>query len=119
MKQIIFAIVITLSCGDAGAAEYTVKEFLNGYKYGTEQLRLLIEGDLVQMGNAFVSANAVLELQHASPIYCAPPKIGLTGRQYISIINGYVGNKEILLNRSISNPSMLLLYALKKAYPCK
>jgi len=47
----------------ANAQDYTISEFLNGYDYGDKKLKRLVEGDVAQMGHAFVSVNGFLMTQ--------------------------------------------------------
>jgi hypothetical protein len=111
-------LAVLLFCAQANAKDYTIEEFLNGYRSGDMILKRVMEGDVAQMGHAFVSVNGFLKNQNKDLIYCPPNEKTFTGDKYIEIIRSYVGNNETLLKRKISNTSMLLLFALRKKYPC-
>lgn len=118
VKLALIGCFILFCAPSVNAQDYTIAEFLNWYNNGDQNLRRLMEGDVAQMGHAFVSVNGLLELEKREKLYCQPSSISFTGAEYIGMIKSYVGNNDLLLNRRIGNPSMLLLFALRKRYPC-
>ena len=113
----LLVVVFVLGNAEAGA-QYSIKEFIDGHEYGSQDLKNMMETDLVQMGNAFNAANAELMLRGGSMLYCAPTGKSLVGANYMSAIKQYVKIYPLFLGKRISNPSTLLLAAMKKAYPC-
>ena len=121
VRQAVLHITVLVMFSNPAYAEptYTVAELITGYENATADLRSAIEGDLNQMGKAFSAVNGLLVLQQRPPLICVPDAAIVGGRQMMVTIKDYVEKHPLIRNKKISSPAMLLLYAMKKAYPCQ
>jgi hypothetical protein len=62
------------------------------------------------------TSNAWVESNRGGPIYCIPEYAGLWDKQYVSLMKGYLVKFPKGKNQQ---PAVILLFALKDAFPCK
>jgi hypothetical protein len=92
-------------------ASDTTREFLDRYAAGDNiYARLYLRG----IGDGFSVYNAGKQTQGGG-LYCPPEKVGIVDGQYAAILRGFVAK----VPKSMELPvEVVLLYALKDAFPC-
>ena len=95
-----------------GRSEITVKQFRE-IKSETV-FKTYIDG----VGRGFLWANAYLNHDGKSPLYCQSGTLALNADNYIQLLMGYI-NKEEHAVKDDAVVEMLLLSALQEAFPCR
>lgn len=70
------------------------------------------------VGEAFLTANAVLENRGQPPLYCQPPKLALTGGGYKAILDSFLEEQKSSPIPEDTAIELALLKALQRAFPC-
>lgn len=83
----------------------------------TQEFKMYISA----VGEGFSWANTELTGNGRSPLYCQPPKLGLTFENYLRILKDYIEkNKELVKRLGDNFPvEVLLLRGLQETFPCK
>lgn len=63
-------------------------------------------------------ANAMLKNEGKSPLYCAPDNVGFDQNDYLSLLENEVEKKNLRKDSPDAAVEMVLLFALKNAFPC-
>jgi hypothetical protein len=92
---------------------HTTGAFLKTYGNGEELLpRLYIAG----VGDGISAYNAQRQAEGGAVFYCPPENVGIVEAQYVLIIRTFVAKYPKVSDQPVP---MVLLYALKEAFPCK
>ena len=90
----------------------TVKQFRE--QQGTTLVRIYLHG----VGEGSGWANASLQSRDYAPLFCQPGTFVLTADNYVQLVGLYVEKPPAPLKED-TPIELLLLEALKQAYPCK
>ena len=92
-------------------ASDTTREFLDKYAAGDNiYARLYLRG----IGDGLAVYNVGVPRQSA--LYCPPENVGIVDGQYAAIIRGFVAKVPTSMEMPVE---VVLLHALKEAFPCK
>ncbi|TXI25331.1 MAG: hypothetical protein E6Q61_02565 [Nitrosomonas sp.] len=80
----------------------------------TETFKTYITG----VGRGFQWANAMLRNEGMPPLYCAPDNVGFDQNDYLSLLENEVEKKNLRTDSPDAAVEMVLLFALKHAFPC-
>jgi hypothetical protein len=109
MRAALIAATLIATTLQAYAAD-TTREFLDKYAAGDNiYARLYLRG----IGDGISVYNADIQ---KSALYCPPEKVGIVDGQYAAILRGFVAKFPKTMEMPVE---VVLLYALKDAFPCK
>jgi hypothetical protein len=114
LLEIILAFAISSSCGTLANAEPSAERFLQLYDQARPEL--LYERMLGSTENGMSWSNTALEHEHGFRLYCAPEHMALVDQQVIAIMRQHVKDHP---EDQGAPYGMVLLLALKEAFPCK
>jgi hypothetical protein len=109
MRAAMIAVALIATTLQAYAAD-TTREFLDKYAAGDNiYTRLYLKGigDGISVYNADIQKGA---------LYCPPEKVGIVDGQYAAIIRDFVAKVPKAMEMPVE---VVLLYALKDAFPCQ
>jgi hypothetical protein len=69
------------------------------------------------VGTGFSWANTDLRMRKETPLYCQPAHLAMYPENYLNILNNYISRRGNSLSEN-SIVELLLLNALKEAFPC-
>jgi len=78
----------------------------------------LIAAHLESVGTGFLWANATLNGDGQTMLYCAPPRFMMNGQNYIDLLDDYI-QRDVDLDSPDTPIEMLLLNALRNEFPCE
>lgn len=90
----------------------TASQIVQGFKANPD----LVKGYVNGMGNGFLAANAMLERDSKTLLYCQPQKLGIAPEQYISMVGDKISKNPKF--GSITFEHVLLL-SLQETFPCR
>jgi hypothetical protein len=91
-------------------------DLLAAYDQGDGSARQLILLGLAQVEGGMALANAELKARGASPLYCAPPQLVLTGEQILDMLRRYAANHPDIGQNSYA---VAILKAAEDVFPCR
>jgi hypothetical protein len=94
----------------------TAGEFLDALNTEQGSGRAFLRAYVTGVGEGLIAYNQYQESEGKRPIYCPPKNRGLGTDGYIAILSDYLKKSP----KSKSNiPNVVMLFALKDAFPCK
>ena len=79
MKKLLGILVLGLLWCNVGFATITADVFLKGMASGNEEVRKLLENNLIGINTGFMISNVELIYMKRKPIYCQPRKLRMNG----------------------------------------
>jgi hypothetical protein len=116
LLEIILALAIASSFGTFANAEASADRFLQIYDQANPKDKLIFGKVLGSAQNGMAWSNEALQQEHGFRLFCAPEHMAFVDQQVVAIMREFVKNHP---ERQGAPYGMVLLLALKEAFPCK
>jgi hypothetical protein len=108
--------MVTFVLTTQALAEMNANDFIARYQAGNAAQRAELAQHLSDISLGMNWTNAFMFVNHKFHLYCLPGSLVLTGDELADIVKRFV---EKTPNDGIQPVGMILLFALRDAYPCE